>query len=58
MLDRGETQAIGLVGVLIRAKQLGAIPCVASLTDRLINETLFWNSAQLRQRTLDGAGEA
>lgn len=51
-------RVIGLLGVLIRAKQLGLIAAVKPLVDELANKAGFWISAALRQRALEAAGEA
>jgi len=48
---------IGLLGVLLRAKQAGFLPAVKPLIDQLIAETGFRVHASLYQRVLKIAGE-
>jgi len=49
---------IGVLGVLLEAKQQGSIAAVKPLIDRLINELAFRVSSQLYEAVLQSAGEA
>lgn len=49
---------IGLLGVLLEAKERALIPALKPLLDRLENEAEFWISASLRDHILNAAGEA
>jgi len=49
---------IGVLGVLLEAKQQGSIAAVRPLVDRLINELAFRVSSQLYEVVLQSAGEA
>lgn len=49
---------VGLLGILLDAKQRGLIPAMAPLLERLENEAQFWISAALRASVLNDAGEA
>lgn len=48
---------VGLLGILLDAKDLGLIPAVAPLLDKLEAEARFWISASLRAVILKDAGE-
>ncbi len=48
---------IGILGVLIEAKQRGLIPSVKSVLDNLINQAEFWVTEALYNRVLQMAGE-
>jgi len=48
---------IGLLGVLLRAKQTGAVRSVAPLIDRLVVEMKFRVSSDIRRKVLELAGE-
>ena len=50
-------RVIGLLGLLVRAKQQGLIPAVAPLLDALERDAGFWMTADLKRRVLDQAGE-
>lgn len=50
-------QTIGVLGILIRAKELGLLPAVGPLMDRLVSEIGFRMSPPLRLRILALAGE-
>ena len=49
---------IGLLGILIRAKEAALIPVLRPLLDQLQGDIGFWISPALRQRTLEAVGEA
>lgn len=51
-------KAMGLLGILIDARQRSLIPAVAPLLDRLQAEARFWISPSLRKAVLLAAGEA
>ena len=63
--ERGGTRAalrwglhtLGVLGVLLVAKERGLVPAVAPLLDRLQREAGFWVGAPLRARILQPAGE-
>jgi len=48
---------MGLLGVLLRARQLSLIPSLAPLLDRLDQEARFWMAPSLRAAILRAAGE-
>ena len=48
---------IGILGVLIEAKQRGCIPAVKPVLDDLVARAGFWVSRQLYTRVLEVAGE-
>jgi predicted nucleic acid-binding protein len=50
-------RVIGLLGLLVRAKQQGLIPAVAPLLDALERDAGFWMTADLKRRVLEQAGE-
>ena len=50
-------RVIGLLGLLVRAKQQSLIPAVAPLLDALERDAGFWMTADLKRRVLDQAGE-
>ena len=50
-------RVIGLLGLLLRAKERGRIPALAPLLDTLEREAGFWMTADLKRRVLDQAGE-
>ena len=49
--------AIGVLGILLRAKAAGLLPSVAPVLDRLEKEARFWIGPGLRTRVLRLAGE-
>jgi uncharacterized protein len=49
---------VGLLGMLLDAKQRRLIPAMAPLLERLENEAQFWISPTLRASVLNDAGEA
>jgi uncharacterized protein len=50
-------KTIGLLGILLRARQEGLIPAIAPLLDRLQNEARFWIDLSLRETIIKAAGE-
>jgi predicted nucleic acid-binding protein len=50
-------QPVGVLGILVRAKQRGRIPAVSPLMDRLENELGFFLSAAVRAEVKRLAGE-
>lgn len=48
---------MGLLGVLLRARQLSLMPSVAPLLERLDQEARFWMAPSLRIAVLRAAGE-
>ncbi|MEQ1853480.1 MAG: DUF3368 domain-containing protein [Chthoniobacteraceae bacterium] len=48
---------IGLLGVLLRARQQNLIPAVTPLLDALERDAGFWMTADLKRRVLDQDGE-
>lgn len=48
---------VGLLGVLLKAKAVGALPLVKPVMDELITKADFYVAAPLRQRVLSLAGE-
>jgi|CXWL01.1.fsa_nt_gi predicted nucleic acid-binding protein len=50
-------EVIGLIGVLLKAKDRGYIPSVKPELDRLISDARFWIDSKLYQRALMAAGE-
>ena len=48
---------IGLLGILLEAKERGLISALKPLLDRLEDEAEFWISASLRNAILNSAGE-
>ena len=50
-------KTVGLLGILIRARQRDLVPAIAPLLDRLHNEARFWISSSLRDAMLRAAGE-
>lgn len=48
---------MGLLGILIQARQRELIPAVAPLLERLQQEARFWISPPLREAVLRAAGE-
>lgn len=50
-------QVIGVLGILIRAKEIGLIDAIAPLLELLINQVGFWIAENTRQRILKMAGE-
>lgn len=50
-------RVIGLLGLLLRAKDRGMIPAVAPLLHTLEREAGFWMTADLKRRVLEHAGE-
>ncbi len=51
-------RAIGLLGVLLKAKERDLIPDLKPLLDRLENEAEFWIGPSLRNQILHQAGES
>jgi predicted nucleic acid-binding protein len=49
--------AVGVIGILLRAKAHGLIPRVRPLLDQLQDETKFYMSAELRSDAIRQAGE-
>jgi uncharacterized protein len=49
---------VGLLGILLDAKQRWLIPAIAPLLDGLEKDAQFWISATLRASVLNDAGEA
>ncbi|MCW1925218.1 DUF3368 domain-containing protein [Luteolibacter arcticus] len=49
--------AIGILGILIRAKELSLVPELAPLLDQLQSRAGFWIAESLRERVLKLAGE-
>jgi predicted nucleic acid-binding protein len=67
LMDEAEGRAVatalhlttmGLLGILLQARQRGLIPAVAPLLDRLQQEARFWIAPSLRAAVLRAAGEA
>jgi predicted nucleic acid-binding protein len=67
LMDEAEGRAVaatlhltsmGLLGILLLARQRALIPAVAPLLDRLQHEARFWMSPSLRSSVLRAAGEA
>jgi len=50
-------QVIGLIGVLLKAKDMGYIPSVKTELDRLVSDARFWIDSKLYQRALLAANE-
>jgi len=50
--------AIGLLGILLRAKATGILPSVMPVINMLQRDAGFWISESLRQKVLRLAGEA
>lgn len=48
---------LGLLGVLLRAKQAGYLPAIAPVLDALASQARFHLGAELRQMVLRSAGE-
>ncbi len=48
---------IGVVGILIRAKQIGKIASLAEELERLRQQGGFWLSEQIVQQALESVGE-
>jgi predicted nucleic acid-binding protein len=66
LMDEAEGRAVatslqlttmGLLGILLQARQRGLIPAVAPLVERLQQEARFWISPSLREAVLRAAGE-
>lgn len=57
MAIRCGLRVIGLLGLLLRAKDRGMIPAVAPLLNTLERAAGFWMTADLKRRVLDQAGE-
>jgi len=51
-------RAIGLLGLLLRAKSTGLLPAVRPVLDALQRDAGFWLSESLRKQVLETAGEA
>jgi predicted nucleic acid-binding protein len=49
---------LGLLGILVQARQRSLIPAVAPLLDRLEQEARFWMAPSLRAAILRAAGES
>ncbi len=56
--QRAGIQPVGLIGVLIRAKQRNLIEAVKPLLNRLVTELNFFVSAELRMASLEKVNEA
>ena len=54
---RFDVQIIGLLGIIIHAKQQGYFPKVKLLIDELMNKAGFWISPVLYKYILTTAGE-
>lgn len=50
-------RAIGILGVLVRARQRGLVPSVLVLLDQLEKEAGFWIAPELRKKVLHAVGE-
>jgi len=50
-------KTVGLLGILLLARQKGLIPAIAPLLDRLQNEARFWIDLSLRETIIKAAGE-
>jgi uncharacterized protein len=50
-------RTMGVLGILVQAKECGLVPRIAPLLDRLQLELGFYIGAELRQRVLRAAGE-
>lgn len=48
---------VGVLAILLQAKSLGALDCLAPVIDRLQTEAGFWIAPPLRARVLQLAGE-
>lgn len=48
---------IGVLGVLLEAKQQGHLEAARPVLDRLVETAGFWIAAELRRRVLEAAGE-
>lgn len=48
---------IGVLGVLLEAKQQGHLESVRPVLDKLVETAGFWIAAELRRRVLEAAGE-
>lgn len=57
MAKRVGLTPMGVLGVLVRAKEIGVVPTIAPLLDRLDREMGFRLSDKLRRQTLELAGE-
>ena len=55
--QRLELEFIGLLGVLMEAKQDGLIPAVKPVMDQLIARSRFWIGKPVYRRVLEAAGE-
>lgn len=49
---------MGVLGILLRARQRDLIPAVTPLLDRLQHQARFWIAPSLRTAILSAAGEA
>ncbi len=56
--QQNSSPIIGVLGVLLQAKQQGFITAIKPLVDRLINELEFRVSSQLYESVLQSASEA
>ena len=50
-------RTIGIVGILLQAKESGFIPVIRPMLDRLQSEAGFWIAPRLREEVLAQAGE-
>jgi predicted nucleic acid-binding protein len=50
-------RTIGLLGILLRAKSAGVVPCISPVIDLLERDAGFWISGKLRGEVLRLAGE-
>lgn len=51
-------QVVGILGVLLKAKQAGLIPKITGVLERLKSEARVWIDKNLEERILKEAGEA
>ncbi len=51
-------RTIGILGILLRAKSVGALPAVKPILDALQRDAGFWLSESLRKQVLQIAGES
>jgi predicted nucleic acid-binding protein len=50
-------RSIGILGILIDAKQNGYVPAVKPIMDRLIQDAGFWIRREVYERVLSSANE-
>lgn len=51
-------RAIGILGILLRAKSAGSLPALKPVLDALQRDAGFWLSESLRKQVLKAAGES